>query len=129
MKKILILIGLISSMYATPPCELPDQKVCTYFYKGAMSSEIIIVNLLPYKVNIEYASAVLDFKHRNISDLKLDPGGSYTLLKSVYDDPERKAMYNIGSMRYKVIQENNTVQQKQSLSNNEKKQNIKIQTH
>ena len=57
MKKILTIIATITSLYAIPPCELPDEKVCMYFYKGAMSSEIILVNLSGSKIIIKYASA------------------------------------------------------------------------
>ncbi len=130
MKKILIIIGLITSIYAIPPCELPDQRVCTYFYKGAMSSEIIITNLLPDTVVIEYAGGMLDWKTKNISNLTLETGKSYTLLKSIYEDPETKPIHSIQSIKYKIIPTTNTQQQtiKQS-SNEERKQNVKIEMH
>lgn len=103
MKKLLILIGLLSSMYAIPPCELPDQEVCAYLYKGAMSSEIIITNMSRDTVLIKRVSASLDGQHKSISDLKLAAGQNYTMIKSKYDDHEKKPYYNIGSMDYKVI--------------------------
>lgn len=103
MKKILVLVGLLTSMYAIPPCELPDQKVCTYLYKGAMSAEIIITNLSRETVLIKYASASLDGNTKRISDLKLAPGQNFTMLQSRYDDHTKKPFYNIGSLDYKVL--------------------------
>lgn len=130
MKKILALIGLISSMYAIPPCELPEQKVCTYFYQGSMSAEIIVTNLLPDTIIVEYAGGMLDGSTKNISNLKLETGQSHKLLKSIYKDHEGKSFYRINSMRYRVITKNSTLEApKPSLSNNERKQNIKIEMH
>ncbi|WP_041956872.1 hypothetical protein [Sulfurospirillum arsenophilum] len=130
MKKLLVLVGLLTSMYAIPPCELHDQKVCTYFYKGAMSAEIIIVNLSPDTVLVEYAGGILDWKTKSVTNLKLEAGQRYTILKSTYEDHEKKPTYNIYSMSYKVIPKNNEQQQtiKQS-SNDERKANIKIEMH
>ncbi|AHJ12422.1 hydroxymethylglutaryl-CoA synthase family protein [Sulfurospirillum multivorans] len=103
MKKILILVGLLTSMYAIPPCELPNQMVCAYLYKGAMSSEIIIVNLSRDNILVKNISATLDGQSKSISDLQLSPGQSYTMLKSRYDDHLKKPYYYIGSMDYKTI--------------------------
>lgn len=130
MKKLLTIVGLISSMYAIPPCEFPEQEVCTYFYKGAMSAEIIVINLLPDTVIIEYTGGMLDWKTKNVTNLKLEPGQRQTLLKSKYEDHEAKPHYSIYSTKYKVVQKENTPQQtiKQS-SNDERKANIKIETH
>jgi len=103
MKKILILVGLLTSMYAIPPCELPNQMVCAYLYKGAMSSEIIIVNLSRDNILVKNISAILDGQSKSISDLQLSPGQSYTMLKSRYDDHLKKPSYYIGSMEYKIM--------------------------
>lgn len=103
MKKILVLVGLLTSMYATPPCELPDQKICAYLYKGAMSAEIIITNMSKDTVLIKYASALLDGNSKSIRDLKLAPGQNFTMLQSRYDDHTKKPYYSIGSLDYKVI--------------------------
>lgn len=103
MKKILILVGLLTSMYAIPPCELPDQKVCAYLYKGAMSAEIIITNLSRDTVLIKYASASLDGNSKSIRDLKLVPGQNFTMLQSRYDDHLKKPYYYIDSMEYKIL--------------------------
>ena len=103
MKKLLVLVGLLTSMYAVPPCELPDQNVCAYFYKGAMSGEIIITNLSGDTVLIKYASAYLDGNNKTIRDLKLSPGQNFTMLKSRYDDHMKKPYYTIGSLEYKIL--------------------------
>lgn len=103
MKKILVLIGLITSIYAIPPCELPNQMVCAYLYKGAMSSEIIVVNLSRDSILVKNINASLDGQNKSISDLQLSPGQSYTMLKSRYDDHLKKPSYYIGSMEYKIM--------------------------
>ena len=103
MKKILVLVGLLSSMYAVPPCDLPDQRVCTYLYKSAMSAEIIITNLSTNTILVKYASASLDGQSKSINDLQLAPGQNFTMLKSHYDDHMKKPYYRIGSMDYKII--------------------------
>lgn len=103
MKKILILVGLLTSIYAVPPCELPDQKVCAYFYKGAMSAEIIVTNVSSETVLIKHASAYLDGNSKSISDLKLAPGQNFTMLQSRYDDHMKKPYYRIGSLEYKIL--------------------------
>lgn len=103
MKKILVLVGLLTSMYAIPPCELPDQKVCAYLYKGAMSAEIIITNLSSNTILIKDVTARLDGNSKSISDLKLAPGQNFTMLKSRYEDHMQKPSYYIGSMDYKIL--------------------------
>lgn len=103
MKKLLILVGLLTSMYAFPPCELPDETVCAYFYKGAMSAEIIITNLSPNTVLIKYASAFLDGNSKSIRNLKLSPGQNFTMLQSRYNTYDKKPYYNIGSLEYKIM--------------------------
>ena len=128
MKKLLILITLISSMYAIPPCELPEQRVCTYFYKGAMSAEIIVVNLLPDTVMVEYAGGILDSRIKHVTNLKLETGQSHNILRSTYEDHEKKPSYHISSMKYKVIAKNNTPQQTTNQStSDERKSKIKIE--
>ncbi len=103
MKRFLLPLTLITSLYAVPPCELPEQTVCAYLYKGAMSSEIIITNLSTDTILIKNIYAYLDGNSKSISDLKLAPGQNYTMLKSRYDDHLKKPSYNIGSMQYKII--------------------------
>jgi len=58
MNKFLLLILSMTSIYANPPCPLPDQKICMYLYKGAMSSEIIITNQSTNTIIIERGSAI-----------------------------------------------------------------------
>jgi len=103
MKKLLILVGLLTSMYAVPPCDLPDQKVCAYFYKGAMSAEIIVTNLSNDTILVKNLYASLDGNSKSISDLKLAPGQNFTMLQSRYDDHMKKPYYHIGSMEYKIL--------------------------
>ncbi|QIR75353.1 hypothetical protein FA592_03565 [Sulfurospirillum diekertiae] len=103
MKKILILVGLLTSMYAIPPCDLPDQKVCAYFYKGPLSGEIIITNMSADTVLIKHLSASLDGQSKSINDLQLSAGQNFSMLKTRYDDHDKKPYYYIGSMEYKII--------------------------
>lgn len=103
MVKIFVFLSLVSNLFSMPPCELPDQNVCMYFYKGSMSSEIIITNLSMDKVFIDGASASLDGKHKSINGLTLERGQTFTMLKSQYDTPEKKPYYNLGYFSYKVL--------------------------
>lgn len=104
MKKLpLILVGLLTSLYAIPPCELPEQKVCAYLYKGAMSAEIIITNLSNDTILIKHVYASLDGQSKSISDLRLSPAQNFTMLQSRYKDHEKKPYYHIGAMEYKII--------------------------
>lgn len=103
MKRFLALIILGINLYATPPCEMPEQNICMYFYKGAMSSEIIIVNLSTDKIFVERASAMLDGTNKTINGLALERGQAFTILKSVYKDPEKKAYYAMDSLTYKIL--------------------------
>ncbi|ATB70292.1 hypothetical protein SJPD1_2194 [Sulfurospirillum diekertiae] len=103
MKKILILVGLLTSMYAIPPCDLPDQKVCAYFYKGPLSGEIIITNMSADTVLIKHISVSLDGQNKSVSDLQLSAGQNFSIVKARYDDHDKKPYYYIGSMEYKII--------------------------
>jgi len=104
MKKLLILVGLLTSIYAVPPCDLPDQRVCAYLYKGAMSAEIIVTNLSKNTILVKRLYASLDGQSKSINDLKLYPGQNFTILQSHYDDHMKKPYYHIGSMEYKILQ-------------------------
>lgn len=103
MKKILLTIAILTNIYAIPPCTMPDQNICMYLYKGAMSSEIIITNLSTDKIIIEKASAMLDGTTREISGLKLEAGQNFSILKSNYEDHLQKPYFKIDSMTYKII--------------------------
>lgn len=103
MNKLLFFLFFVSSLFAVPPCELPNQDVCMYFYKGSMSSEIIITNVSMDKVLIENANASLDGNSKNIRGLTLERGQTFTMLKSQYDNPEKKPYYRIGYFNYKIL--------------------------
>ncbi|AFL68265.1 hypothetical protein [Sulfurospirillum barnesii] len=103
MKKLLILVGLLTSMYAIPPCELPDEKVCMYLYKGGMNAEIIITNLSTDTVLVTYASASLDGNSKTIRNLKLSSGQTFTMLQSRYKTYDQKPYYHINSFEYKAL--------------------------
>lgn len=103
MKRFLLPLTLITSLYAIPPCELPDQKVCAYLYKGAMSAEIIITNMSTDKILVEYLNARLDGTSKSIQGLTLNSGQTFTILQAKYDDHLKKPSYSIGAMRYKII--------------------------
>lgn len=101
-KKLLILIA-ITNIYATPPCTLPNQNICMYLYKGAMSSEIIITNLSTNKIIIEKAEAMLDGTTRSVGGFEIGAGQNFSMLKSNYDDHLKKPYYSIGTLTYKII--------------------------
>ena len=103
MKKLLILIGLITSMYAVPPCESEADKVCVYLYKGGMSSEAILVNTIQSKIQIDLVIATLDGKQKEITNLTMEPNQSITLLKSRYDDHLQKPNFGLWKVSYRQI--------------------------
>ena len=103
MKKIFLTLITFTSIYAIPPCSMPEQNICMYLYKGSMSSEIIITNLSTDKIIVEKASAMLDGTTREISGLKLEAGQNFSMLKSNYEDHLKKPYYKIESMTYKII--------------------------
>ena len=49
MRKVLISMGLLTSMYAIPPCEYDMEQVCMYLYKGPMSAEVNVINMTQKK--------------------------------------------------------------------------------
>ena len=104
MKKIFALIGLISSMYATPPCESDIDKVCVYLYKGAMSSEAILVNTIQSKIHIDLAIATLDGRQKEVTNFNMEPNQTITLLKSRYDDHTQKPNFGLWKVTYRQIQ-------------------------
>ena len=103
MKKMLTILATITSLYATPPCELPNENVCMYLYKGAMSSEIIIVNMSKEKVLIKRADAYLDGESKDIRKLILNSGQTYTMIKSRYDTHDKKPSYQLYNFDYETI--------------------------
>ena len=86
MKKTLFTMLLMANVYATPPCEYEHEKICIYLYKGAMSSEAILINLTTKPVMIKEAIVTLDGTTKRITNLKLNSNQPLTLLKSKYDD-------------------------------------------
>lgn len=94
---------ILSSMYAVPPCDLPDQKICAYYYKGAMSAEIIVTNMSTETVLVKNLTASLEHQTKSISDLQLAPGQTFTMLKTRFDDHNKQPYYRIGSMQYKIL--------------------------
>lgn len=104
MKKILIFIGLITSMYATQPCEYENDKVCVYLYKGAMSSEAILVNTIQSRIKVDIVIATLDGTQKEITNFEMQPNQSITLLKSRYNDTLQKPNFGMWKVNYKQIQ-------------------------
>ena len=130
MKKLLILIGLISGMYAVPPCEHIQEEVCIYYWRGGgYSSEIRIANMSKNKVIIENAWATLDNIYATVSNKELESGQDIVIGTMKYDDPtkEKKPIFNKIMFKYRIIEEpkKNIQPQASSTSNQEKK--IKIQ--
>lgn len=130
MKKLLILIGLISSTYAMPPCEHAKQEVCIYYWRGGgYTSEIRIANVSKNKVIIENAYATLDYITGSISNRELESGEDVVVETIRYTDPskEKKGAFKVYSFRYRVIEEpRKNIQPQASNANNQEKK-IQIQ--
>lgn len=103
MKKILALVGLLSSMYAIPPCEYESDKVCVYLYKGAMSAEAILVNTTRKKVQVNIVEATLDGTRRELTNIMLNANQQMTLLKSRYNNPNTTPDLGHWRVSYKEI--------------------------
>ena len=50
MIKIFGLFLIAVNLWAIPPCEHEQQKVCMYVYKGAMSAEMNVINMSQKKM-------------------------------------------------------------------------------
>lgn len=130
MKKLFILIGLISSMYAVPPCENINQEVCIYYWRGGgYTSEIRIANVSKNKVIIENAWATLDYISGSVSNRELESGQDIVIGTIKYEDPskEKKGVFRIFSFKYKVIEEQKKNIQPQTSSTNNQEKKIQIQ--
>lgn len=103
MKKLLILVGLLTSMYAVPPCEIDIDTICVYLYKGAMSSEAILVNTTKKKMQITTVEATLDGRKKELTNLVLNPYQQITILKSKYDSPNQIPNFGRWKVNYKEI--------------------------
>lgn len=102
MKKILLLIGLLTSMYAMPPCEYETEQVCMYLYKSPMSAEVNVINMTQKKVVVQ-AEARLDKIYRKIDNLVLEPNQTMTLIKTRYDNSSTKPSYVSRKFAFKYI--------------------------
>lgn len=102
MKKAICYIFLVSNLYAIPPCEFEQQKVCIYLYKGAMSAELNMINMSDRKVIVQ-AEATLDGYHRKFENWVLHPNQPVTMLKSKYTDHLQKPIIGYNNLDYKFI--------------------------
>lgn len=126
MRKILALIGLISSIYgANEKCTSP---VCLYVYRGAMSGELILVNNTQQKAKVT-ATVYLNNKTKGFIDLVMEPQTEKTLIRDVYDDDLQKT--NGGALWFKYTLEAKPKEEKikEVRSSEERKQDIKIEMH
>ncbi|MDD4505663.1 MAG: hypothetical protein PHE60_04740 [Sulfurospirillaceae bacterium] len=89
MKKLLILIATLTSMYAVPPCEYDAEQVCMYLYKGPLNVEINIINMTQKKVVVQ-AEARLDKIYRKMENLILEPNQTITIIKKRYNNSSTK---------------------------------------
>lgn len=131
MRKLIILIGLISSMYAMPPCEYAKDEVCIYYWRGGgYSSEIRIANMSKNKVLIENAWATLDYLlSANVSNRELESGQDIVIGTLKYEDPtkEKKGAFKIYTFRYRIIEEPKKNIQPQASNTNNQEKNIHIE--
>jgi len=95
-------MGLLTSMYALPPCEYDMEQVCMYLYKGPMSAEVNVINMTQKKVVVQ-AEAKLDKIYRKIDNLVLEPNQTMTLIKTRYDNSSIKPSYVSRKFSFKSI--------------------------
>lgn len=102
MKKILILVGLLQSIYAMPPCEYEHEQVCMYLYKGAMSAEVNVINMTQKKVIVQ-AEARLDKTYRKLENLSLEPNQTITIIKEKYNNSSTKPNFVSRKFAFKYV--------------------------
>ena len=118
-------------MYALPPCELPEQEVCVYYWRGGgYTSEIRIANVSKNKVVIENAWATLDYLlSANINNRELESGQDIVIGTMKYEDPtkEKKGAFRVHAFKYRIIEEQKKNIQPQALNTNTQEKKIQIQ--
>ena len=102
MKKLLLPITLITSLYAVPPCEHEQSKVCVYLYKGAMSAEANIINMTDKSI-LASGKITLDGRMTEIKDYTILPNQTITIIKSKYDNPNQKPNLGWENFNYKYV--------------------------
>ncbi|WP_145923248.1 hypothetical protein [Sulfurospirillum halorespirans] len=102
MRKVWMSMGLLTSMYAIPPCEYDMEQVCMYLYKGPMSAEVNVINMTQKKVVVQ-AEAKLDKTYRKIDNLVLAPNQTMTLIKTRYDNSSTKPSYISRKFSFKYM--------------------------
>lgn len=99
MKKLLILIGLITSIYAKQNCIFQDRDVCVYVDKKSQYSNMIIENTSNYPITIIDATVKLDGVQKTINQIVLDKKQKMIVIKSKYEN-EEEPTYTVGIITY-----------------------------
>ena len=102
MIKIFGLFLIAVNLWAIPPCEHEQQKVCMYIYKGAMSAEMNVINMSQKKVIVDVIVS-LDGTTKSFKDWTVLPNQTITLLKSKYKDHLQKPSYSWNNFNYRYI--------------------------
>lgn len=102
MRNFLIVVIFISGLFAVPPCEQEQVKVCPYLYKGALSAEGNIINTTERKILVQ-GKIILDNRQVEIKDYILKPYETITIIKSKYEDPYYKPRFGWENFTYKFI--------------------------
>lgn len=102
MRKILGACLIMGNLFAVPPCEQEQVKVCPYLYKGAMSSEANIINMTEKKILVQ-GKIILDNRYVEIKDYIIEPNQTITIMKSKYDDPHQKPSFGWENFSYKFV--------------------------
>lgn len=88
-------------MYARPECAFHDHTVCIYVQEENLSSKMVIENLSKeYDVKIIDATVMLDGVTKTIKDIWISKEAKMTVIKSKYDNINRKPFYTIGIVNY-----------------------------
>ncbi|MDD3462448.1 MAG: hypothetical protein PHW07_02265 [Sulfurospirillaceae bacterium] len=102
MKRILSICLIAGSLFATPPCEFEQEKICMYLYNYGLVAELNIANTTDKKIMVN-AVGDLDGKRKEIKNFIIEPYQTITLLKSRYESIDKKPNVGQSKMNYVVL--------------------------
>lgn len=102
MRRIFGMCLIIGNLFAVPPCEQEQIKVCPYLYKGAMSAEANIINMTDKKVLVD-GKIILDGRIVEIKDYTILPNQTILIMKSKYENANYKPSFGWEKFNYKFI--------------------------
>lgn len=116
-KIILTILITISYIYAKQECIFYDHTICVYVQEENLSSQMIIENLSKeYDIKIIDSTVMLDGVTKTIKDIWISKQTKITVIKSKYENINRKPFYTVGIINYHQSDKKN----KSSISDEEK---------